>query len=101
MITGQGVFLSRRSRRQGRVQFAFISTLAGGKGRISWIRAEKGAPPFSLLLPVFVKRDVGRARVAAARKDDDLFEFRLRLLLLAVNVATQQDGDLEGFYAIS
>jgi hypothetical protein len=93
--------LGGRSRRQGRVLFAFISTLAGGKGRISWIRAERGAHLFSVLLPFFVKGAMGGLALLHRAKDDDLFEFRQRLLLLAVNVATQQERDLEGFYAIS
>ena len=40
---GKGSSLSGRPRGQGRMQFAFISTLDGADGRISWLMAERGA----------------------------------------------------------
>ena len=81
--------------------FAFISTLAGGEGPLSWIRAERGGSFVFSTSSYFCERGNGRLALLRRAKVHDLFEFRLRLVLLAVNVATQQDGDLEGFYAIS
>jgi hypothetical protein len=39
--------------------------------------------------------------MAALRKGLDPFEFKKRLSVLAANVATQQECDFAGFYAIS